>query len=524
MKKIISPLTAPLFLVPLIFAILSIFIGQDSGWDFRNYHLYNGYAFLNHRLDIDLAPAGMQTYFNPVIDIFYFLTISHFSPIIATFIIGFLQGLNFIWLFFIGRQVFNLSNGYLLTLASLGMLSIWFLSGISLTMQDSLLANFPLLSLLLILSTTEIINEKLNNTVLLKIAAAGFLAGFACGLKLVMATYALALCLSFFVLSTDWITRLKLATFFGIAVLFGLATSGGYWFYEVWAYSGNPLFPQFNTIFHSELTPITQSIVDTRFLPRNIKEKLFYPLFFTAGPWKIDTKLINIGWVIAYGIILLLLIKQLLFKITKRKLLTINQLFIISFFVITYILWQIIFSIFRYLITIELLIPIVFMISMFAIFPSKNTNRISLLILGFVMLINLYVAMPKLAHRTPWTEPVFQVNMPELKNIEPKAVFFAAQPLAWIIPILDTQAPYIQITPNFPTSNTYWSKAKDILANRNGKMYFIYEIELSDSQLPSSTLTLKNNLNLVVNMESCKVADASISSKSFKYGYCEINS
>lgn len=525
MRKILFSSIFLFCAIPLIFATLSVVIGQDSTWDFRNYHFYNGYAFLNHRLNVDLAPAGMQTYFNPTVDIFYFLTVSYLSPIIATFIIGFLQGINFIWLFFISKHVLNLLKNYWLALALLGMLSIWFLSGIGLTMQDNLLANFPLLSLLLILSTTEHVSNKLNKKILLKIAMAGFLAGFVCGLKLVMATYALALCLSFLTLPTDYLTRLKLATLFGFSVLFGLAISGGYWFYEVWIYSGNPLFPQFNAIFHSELTSMTESIVDTRFLPKSLKEKIFYPVFFTANPSRIDSTygLREFSLLLGYGIMLLLLGKQLLFKIIKKKLLTTNQLFIISFVVITYVLWQIIFSIFRYLITIELLIPIVFMISMCAILPSKNTHKIGLLILVIVTIVNLCIAMPKLAHRTPWTESVFQVNMPELKDSEPKAVFFANQPLAWIIPVLYTKAPYIQIAPNFPTSNAYWLKAKNIISNRSGKMYLVYEIEFADSQLHASSSRLKDNLNLVVNMEKCKVTDAFINSKNFKYGYCEIN-
>ncbi|MGC8698542.1 MAG: hypothetical protein ACP5Q0_08685, partial [Halothiobacillus sp.] len=51
--------------VPLFFGLLSVFYGQPSGWDFFNYHVYNGYAFVHGRLDLDLAPAGFQSYFNP---------------------------------------------------------------------------------------------------------------------------------------------------------------------------------------------------------------------------------------------------------------------------------------------------------------------------------------------------------------------------------------------------------------------------------------------------------------------------
>jgi hypothetical protein len=509
--------------VPLIFALLSVVLGQDSGWDLRNYHLYNGYAFLNHRLELDLAPAGMQTYFNPLIDALYFWAISHFSPITVNFLLGFIQGLNFVLIYGIGRYVLDLRNSHLLTLALLGMLSIWFFSEVSWTAQDSLLTVFPLLSLLLILSTIETVTSKPEKAEWLKIFAAGFVAGLACGFKLIFAPYALAFCLAFFVLPMRWLVRLKLAVFFGLAVLLGLLISTGYWFYQVWDYSGNPLFPQFNDLFHSDLTSMTDPIRDTRFFPRSLSEKLFYPIFFTAGPWRIDTGLRQFGWILIYGALLLLLAKKLLDWCAKKKPangLKPNALFLVSFFCITYFLWQIIFSIWRYLIAIEVLIPIVFTVLMSSIFFPKNTSRISCLILALVMVINFLGYKQTIV---PWAKPYFQVNMPELTNPEPKAVFLAMQPLAWIIPILNTNATYIQLNPNFPVSNAYWLRAKNILANRNGKTYLVYEAAEAESQIQSSKKALKN-INLAVNMESCKSIDAFISSKNFKYGYCELNS
>ena len=54
-------------------ALLSIKLGQDAFWDTKNYHLYNAWAFLNHRYARDIAPASMQSYFNPLLDVAYFL-------------------------------------------------------------------------------------------------------------------------------------------------------------------------------------------------------------------------------------------------------------------------------------------------------------------------------------------------------------------------------------------------------------------------------------------------------------------
>ena len=56
----------------LLGAGCALALGQDSGHDLRNYHWYNPWALLNGRLSIDLAPAQLQTYFNPSLDLLYY--------------------------------------------------------------------------------------------------------------------------------------------------------------------------------------------------------------------------------------------------------------------------------------------------------------------------------------------------------------------------------------------------------------------------------------------------------------------
>src|SRR5262245_58134644 len=62
-----------LLLCLLIAATISVLLGQDANWDLRNYHLYNPYAFLTGRFWTDLMPAGLQSNFNPLLDLPYYL-------------------------------------------------------------------------------------------------------------------------------------------------------------------------------------------------------------------------------------------------------------------------------------------------------------------------------------------------------------------------------------------------------------------------------------------------------------------
>jgi hypothetical protein len=42
------------------------FAGEDINWDWQNYHEYGAFALINGRLGQDVAPAGIQTFLNPL--------------------------------------------------------------------------------------------------------------------------------------------------------------------------------------------------------------------------------------------------------------------------------------------------------------------------------------------------------------------------------------------------------------------------------------------------------------------------
>ena len=81
-----------IFIFLLIIAgFCSIYLGMERQWDTLNYHIYNPYAFLTGRMNIDIMPAGIQSYFNPLLDIPYYLLIKYNNnhPCINTFLMGF---------------------------------------------------------------------------------------------------------------------------------------------------------------------------------------------------------------------------------------------------------------------------------------------------------------------------------------------------------------------------------------------------------------------------------------------------
>ena len=87
----------------LVSGLLAIRTGKDLNWDLFNYHFYNGWAILTSHSWTNIAPAQLQSFFNPALDILQYLLIAHVSPWWVTFIIGAFQGISIFLVFAIVR-------------------------------------------------------------------------------------------------------------------------------------------------------------------------------------------------------------------------------------------------------------------------------------------------------------------------------------------------------------------------------------------------------------------------------------
>lgn len=512
-------------LMALAFGVWSVYSGQDKNWDLLNYHLYNPYALLNGRIEFDLAPAGIQTYFSPMLDVLYFKAISLLDPRTVGFLLGFLQGLNFLLLYKIANRVLGDRAGrpvYALLLALAGVLTVGFLAELGTTMHDSLVALFPLLSLWMILVAIGAPENGERPPPLAPIIGAGLVAGAGIGLKLVSAIYALPLCLALLVVPVGLLGRFKLALVFGLAVLASLFITGGYWLYEVWRLFGNPLFPQFNNYFHGELAQY-EATRDLRFLPGTLFDKLFYPVIFTFDPLRAaELRYEQYSWLVAYVAVLGLLVQScarfFMNKPAKSRWRT-EALFLLAFFCFSYILWLNIFGIYRYLIVIELLIPLLLFVIVTRVFSHRLAPRAALVFLAVLTLINLR-GVPDWGH-AGWADRVYRIDAAALTSApEPAAVYLAGQPLAWIVPALDIASPFIQLVPNMSVSDAYWQRAKILSSDRAGKSYIVYES--NDPVTAERAHAALVKLGLSVDDESCGHFSAFIGDAAFEYRFCEL--
>jgi len=512
-------------LVPLAFGFYSVLLGQDTNSDLRNYHLYNSYAFLNNRLGFDLAPAGVQTYFNPFLDVAYFFASSHLRPRTVGFLIGFIQGLNFILVYHIARHVLKelkWRNVYALILAIGGLLSVGFLSEVGTVMNDSLVSVLLLLSLWMIIVFIDELKDD-QRSFIPPLMFSGILAGIGCALKLTTSIYALGMCLAFFALPVRWDRKIKMTSLFGASVGLGLFAVGGYWMFQVWSQFGNPLFPLFNHIFQGPLAQI-EPIQDLRFLPRSFFEKVFYPAVFTVNPFRVgELRYEQVSWLFAYVAVLALLASRLVKVFTKDSApgsLNPAGRFLLVFFCVSYVLWLNIFGVYRYLILAELLIPLLLFVVVNDFFRTRLARFGAIAFIAVLTVFNLQ-GVPDWGHAA-WAEKIYRVESNTLTmDSKPAAVYLGGGPLGWIIPVLGIHAPVVGLTPGIPVSEAYWLRAKALVAGRDGKHFVV--LELNDPDVFNQIKHGLTNLGLGIDDRSCSRMIAYLGAAKYDYKYCEVS-
>jgi hypothetical protein len=182
--------------------------GVDTNWDLRNYHFYNGYALIHWRFDTDIAPAGQESYLNPIPCAFFYLLLSSVPFPADAWILMALQLCSLPILVLICREI-DRESGHetsspagLLALCLCIAAPIWW-SEQGTTFYSSTTAPLVLLGLLLALRGVRMAANA--QSALVRFAMAGLAIGFACGLKLTNAPFAISLMLAVAILCpTPW--------------------------------------------------------------------------------------------------------------------------------------------------------------------------------------------------------------------------------------------------------------------------------------------------------------------------------
>jgi len=358
------------------------------------------------------------------------------------------------------------------------------------------------------------------------VVLAGLIAGMGAGIKLVFVVYALSLLFSFFIIPVSGPRKWVLALYFGVGLAVGFLLADGAWVWRVWHQMGNPIYPMMNNIFHGQLAPFAP-IRDYRFLPNGFFEKLCYPVVFTFNSLRVGDghSIKQISWLIVYLVSIYFILSQTVRFLFKKENSCVKPevKYLLSFFWVAFFLWVNVFGVYRYLITIEILIPLVVFVLLLSQFKRNVwVSLIAVLMLGVVTMIN-FKGIPDWG-RSNWGAKVFRLETTWAQKERIACVVLIGRPLAWIIPALDLKAPVIQIMPGFPVNEAYSQRARSILkSSRNGKTLVIFQPWVIS---PDKAKALLNKYDFDFKKEGCTIEKGYIETKKIFFMFCsaqEIN-
>lgn len=462
---------ASAILVMVIAGVISIVLGQDRNPDLRNYHLYNAHAYLAGRIGIDLAPAGMQTYFPPLLDVPYYWMALHLPAWLTAFLMGAWHGLSFIFLSGIAWKALagdphRARRAPLLGAA--GMLSAAFLSEIGNTMGNASTAPWVLAALYLCLGDDRLTRKS-------HLAIAGLCLGIAVGLKLTNAIYAVALAVSLLLSPLSWRMRMtRLSIMAGVSLLSSAFLTAA-WFHQVDAVFGNPLLPQFNAWFKSPLASQTL-ISDTRWLPTSWSERVAWPLLMTWEPGRVsESDIRQVAWPLLQALVLCWLSIVVIRRSRDRSRDGIHAISnqVVAFVVTAFVVWMLVFSIHRYLLVAEMLAPVAIWLVAHRAFAMVTAVRIGKL--AIVASVVVAVLCWNTWGHARFAARAFEVEAPEVGNTPPATVLMTGQePQAWMIPLLPATYHYVGLgATSFPEGPGYLPRARSIWEATPGRLFAI---------------------------------------------------
>lgn len=470
-----------LFLAAVILsaALGVIFIGKDTSWDFRNYHWYIPYALLNGRMGFDVAVAHQATYYNPMLDVPFYWLATHTRSWFALGVLGAVQGSNAVPLYVMARQSLRIPEKKLgaALLALLGLSGALTLSLFGTTYYDNVMSVFLLSALAIVVARRETLARGSLWRVFYIVACASFLAGCAVGLKLPEAPFALGFGAALLVVGGDikhLAVRIAAGGLGGIA---GMLCCAGYWFARMYSMTGNPLFPYFNQYFHSALA-LAAPYRDERFLPSGFWNVVLFPLRFTAD-WTVADDLpfrdmrVGLAYVAVIAVLLLALFRQ---RARDPFIAPAASRMLIGFAGISYLAWIAVFGIYRYIVCLELLAPLV-IVAAIGGFPLGR--RLRFVALGFSIFAILVYARSDFLNRAPLGDPYVQADIPKFEHPDKTMILLTGNaPLGYLATLMPRRIPLVRIDgwmmqPNDGTELTRQMRAR--VHSFKGDLYLLAE-------------------------------------------------
>lgn len=487
---------------------LSILMGQDASVDLLNYHLYTPFAFLHRRFYWDIIPAGMHTFFNPLLDVPYYLLFTHLNdyPRLTAFIQGLWYG---IFLFF-GWKVtalvfpqFKQAQDKLIRLNAF----ILAVTGIAALSQIGLSSNEVPLAAGVVWVCYAFLSNRYT-------APAFFLLGALFGLKYTFGPAAAGLGLmGLYLLCKNKHPR-KYILWCLAACAAGFLLTNGFFMWRLYKVFENPFFPFFNRFFQSPFfDPI--NLTNGPGTPTNWQQWLFLPFLrrtLNVVEYQLDTRLC-LGLVSFIGLAALWAWHKI--RHTQEKLSPCLVPLLILFGV-SYILWLYSFGVMRYSILLEFASALLFLLLLRRLLGPATAG-------AACTLLTLYLLLTPLPD---WGRTAFQNKNSTAKvpEIEDNALVLLAGHVSFLVPLANPHAKYIGgfwfLPAQYPVQMGFMAKRLNILQPDDYRFHFEQPVRQEIDRHPGPIYILGPNSPVVTDERTWEkyrlsVADPKTNCKKF---------
>ncbi|MEO8506357.1 MAG: hypothetical protein ABI593_01850 [Betaproteobacteria bacterium] len=432
---------------------MSILKGQDANWDLQNYHFYGPWAWWNGRLAAtDIAAAQLQTYHNPALDLpFYAMVAQDWPPRLIAFALAIPAGVG---AFVLGKIVALLFPGDVrgrrallpIFAFAIGITGAVGRGVVGTTMNEWPAALLVLVALWLLLRAMVAAPGAMIPAT--PIIIAGLACGIGSGLKLTVATFAMGLGIALLCrrpLRDAWRHGMREAMLFGAGVAGGLAVAIGSWSWALWSQFGNPLFPYLNQWFGSPWW-YDVSVSARAYGPHEFSGWLTFPyvlfrpsVFFVAEVTYRDAR-IPILCTLALAALAFALVARTMLSAARQRsrdarVPAASWRFVGIFWLVSFVLWAAQFSIYRYLLPLELLTGALIVGLLRMLLPSGALPAAVTIVAVAIIGTTRWADWGHVEFAPRW----FDVRMPD---VAPDALVLLASdaPLAYLLPFMPASA------------------------------------------------------------------------------------
>ena len=476
--KVIASPWLGLALAVLAAGISSIALRQDSNWDLQNYHLYNAWAFLHQRFGIDWAPAQLQSFYSPFLDLpFYALLAADLPPRVIAFALAIPTGIAWFFCVRIALGLFGaLPNDQripaVVAAVAFGVTAPMSVSLIGLTMNDWYTAAFVMTALWLLVRVADA-----GPAPTATFAIAGALVGAGAGLKLTGTIYGVGLMGGLLAMNATWRGRVRSVLVAGVGMAGAFAVTAGPWMWLMFTRYGNPLFPYYNNVFRSPWgDPI--ALTGNSFGPRSPLEWVVFPFMLL---WKLEGYVAEPEFRDARPALLYVLALTVFVLALRRRFAaaakpvchdasaTAAWRLVGGFFLASLVAWAIMYRVFRYLVPLEMLAGMLIVHFIVRLAPAR---RLPVVLAATLLLVVVTAKFPTW-WRQRFGDHFLVVEMPPVKS-NALVLLVTADPMAYVLPSFSADARFAGLVSNLndpDRKNLLQQTIATLIRDHRGSLY-----------------------------------------------------